>query len=77
MFFSTLSVPIDPQGTCTGTIGQDYAQAKLPGDPRLQRLHPLHAVDAGAPYSQGLCFIDRQYPAPAGGSYRNPSSIGV
>ncbi|HEX3345971.1 MAG TPA: hypothetical protein VHS09_15410, partial [Polyangiaceae bacterium] len=26
MFFSTLSVPIDPHGTCSGPIGQDYTQ---------------------------------------------------
>jgi hypothetical protein len=68
MFFSTLSVPIDPQGACTGTIGQDYTQAHCPAIRDYFDYIRFTQSTQGHLNSQGLCFIDRQYPAPAGGS---------
>jgi hypothetical protein len=68
MFFSTLSVPIDPQGTCTGTIGQDYSLGNCPAIRDYFDFIRFTQSTQGHLNSQGLCFIDRQYPAPAGGS---------
>jgi len=68
MFFSTLSVPIDPNGTCTGTIGQDYTQASCTSIRDYYDYIRFTQSTQGHLNSQGLCFIDRQYPAPAGGS---------
>jgi hypothetical protein len=68
MFFSTLSVPIDPNGTCTGTVGQDYTQANCPAIRDYYDYIRYTQATQGHLNSQGLCFIDRQYPAPAGGS---------
>jgi hypothetical protein len=68
MFFSTLSVPIDPGATCTGTIGQDYTLANCPAIRDYYDYIRYTQSTQGHLNSQGLCFIDRQYPAPAGGS---------
>ena len=68
MFFSTLSVPINPQGTCTGTIGQDYTLATCLAIRDYYDYIRYTQSTQGHLNSQGLCFIDRQYPAPAGGS---------
>jgi hypothetical protein len=68
MFFSTLSVPIDPNGTCTGTIGQDYTLANCHAIRDYYDYIRYTQSTQGHLNSQGLCFIDRQYPAPAGGS---------
>ena len=68
MFFSTLSVPIDPQGTCTGTIGQDYTMANCTAIRDYNDFIRYTQSTQGHLNSQGLCYIDRQYPAPAGGS---------
>jgi hypothetical protein len=68
MSFSTLSVPIDPNGTCTGTIGEDYTKANCPAIRDYYDFIRYTQSTQGHLNSQGLCFIDRQYPAPAGGS---------
>jgi hypothetical protein len=68
MFFSTLSVPIDPFGTCTGTVGQDYTLDDCPAIRDYYDYIRYTQSTQGHLNSQGLCFIDRQYPAPAGGS---------
>jgi hypothetical protein len=68
MFFSTLSVPINPQGTCTGSIGQDYTQDSCMYIRDYYDYLRYTQSTQGHLNSQGLCFIDRQYPAPAGGS---------
>jgi hypothetical protein len=68
MFFSTLSVPINPAGTCMGTIGQDYMTATCPDIRDYYDYIRYTQSTQGHLNSQGLCFIDRQYPAPAGGS---------
>jgi hypothetical protein len=68
MFFSTLSVPIDPHGTCSGPIGQDYTQDDCPAIRDYYDYIRYTQSTQGHLNSQGLCFIDRQYPAPAGGS---------
>ncbi len=68
MFFSTLSVPINPQGVCTGSIGQDYTQDTCPAIRDYYDYIRYTQSTQGHLNSQGLCFIDRQYPAPAGGS---------
>ena len=68
MFFSTLSVPIDPNGTCTGTTGQDYTKASCTSIRDYYDYIRYTQSTQGHLNSQGLCFIDRQYPAPGGGS---------
>jgi hypothetical protein len=68
MVFSTLSVPVNPQGTCTGTVGQDYTKANCPAIRDYYDYIRYSQSTQGHLNSQGLCFIDRQYPAPAGGS---------
>jgi hypothetical protein len=68
MSFSTLSVPIDPNGTCTGTIGQDFTKANCPAIRDYYDFIRYTQSTQGHLNSQGLCYIDRQYPAPAGGS---------
>jgi hypothetical protein len=68
MFFSTLSVPIDPQGTCTGAIGADYTADHCPFIRDYFDYMRFTQSTQGHLNSQGLCFIDRRYPAPAGGS---------
>jgi hypothetical protein len=68
MFFSTLSVPIDPNAMCAGTIGQDYTKANCRAIRDYYDYIRYTQSTQGHLNSQGLCFIDRQYPAPAGGS---------
>lgn len=67
MTFSTLSVP---QGDmpCTGTVGQDYSQDTCPDIRDYYDFMKYTQSTQGHLNSQGLCFIDRQYPAPGGGS---------
>jgi hypothetical protein len=43
-------------------------EGQLPGHSRLLRLMRYTQSTQGHLNSQGLCYIDRQYPAPAGGS---------
>ena len=68
MSFDTLSVMVDPHGTCTGTVGQHYAQDNCPAIRDYYDNMRYTQSTQGHLNSQGLCFIDRQYPAPAGGS---------
>ena len=68
MFFSTLSVPINPRGSCTGAIGQPAASDDCPAIRDYYDYIRYTQSTQGHLNSQGLCFIDRQYPAPAGGS---------
>ena len=68
MSFSTLSVPIDPNGTCTGVIGQDFTKANCKSIRDYYDYIRYTQSTQGHLNSQGLCYIDRQYPAPAGGS---------
>jgi hypothetical protein len=68
MSFSTLSVPIDPQGTCTGNVGDDYTEDDCPAIRDYYDYMRFTQSTQGHLNSQGLCFIDRRYPAPAGGS---------
>jgi hypothetical protein len=68
MSFSTLSVPVDPNGTCTGTIGQDFTMDQCPAIRDYYDYIRYTQSTQGHLNSQGLCYIDRQYPAPAGGS---------
>jgi hypothetical protein len=68
MAFSTLSVPVNPTGTCTGTPGQDYTKDNCPAIRDYYDYIRFTQSTQGHLNSQGLCFIDRQYPAPAGGS---------
>jgi hypothetical protein len=68
MSFSTLSVPQDPRGTCTGTVGQDFSKDNCPAIRDYYDFMRYTQSTQGHLNSQGLCYIDRQYPAPAGGS---------
>jgi hypothetical protein len=68
MTFDTLSVKVDPSATCTGTVGQDYTKANCGAIRDYYDFMKYTQSTQGHLNSQGLCFIDRQYPAPAGGS---------
>jgi hypothetical protein len=68
MSFDTLSVPQDPMGTCTGTVGKDYTRANCKAIRDYYDFMKYTQSTQGHLNSQGLCFIDRQYPAPGGGS---------
>jgi hypothetical protein len=68
MRFDTLSVPIDPGGTCTGTIGLDYTQDHCSALRDYGDYMRFSQSTQGHLNSQGLCYVDRHYPAPAGGS---------
>ncbi|MGD0524691.1 MAG: hypothetical protein ABSE49_06095 [Polyangiaceae bacterium] len=68
MFFSTLSVPIDPSAECTGTIGVDYKHSYCPAIRDYYDYIRYTQSTQGHLNSQGLCYIDRQFPSPAGGS---------
>ncbi len=68
MTFSTLSVPQSPHGTCTGTVGQDFSKDDCPAIRDYYDFLRYTQSTQGHLNSQGQCFIDRQYPAPAGGS---------
>jgi hypothetical protein len=70
MSFSTLSVMQDPGGTCTGQVGVDFTSPmdNCKGIRDYYDFMKYTQSTQGHLNSQGLCFIDRQYPAPAGGS---------
>jgi hypothetical protein len=68
MSFGTLSIPVDPNGTCTGTVGQDYTADTCPAIRDYYDFMRFTQSTQGHLNSQGLCYIDRHYPAPAGGS---------
>jgi hypothetical protein len=68
MTFSTLSVPQNPHGMCTGTVGQDFSKDDCPAIRDYYDFLRYTQSTQGHLNSQGQCFIDRQYPAPAGGS---------
>jgi hypothetical protein len=68
MSFSTLSVPVNPHATCTGAAGQDYTQDDCPAIRDYYDYIRHTQSSQGHLNSQGRCFVDRQYPAPAGGS---------
>jgi hypothetical protein len=68
MSFSTLSVPQNPHGVCTGTPGQDFTKDDCPAIRDYYDFMRYTQSTQGHLNSQGLCYIDRQYPAPAGGS---------
>jgi hypothetical protein len=68
MKFDTLSVPIDPHGTCSGTVGADYTQDDCKAERDYYDYMRFTQSTQGHMNSQGLCFIDRHWPAPAGGS---------
>ena len=68
MSFSTLSVPQNPQGTCTGNTPADFSTANCPAIRDYYDFMRYTQSTQGHLNSQGLCYIDRQYPAPAGGS---------
>jgi hypothetical protein len=68
MTFSTLSVPQDPHGTCTGSVGQDFSKDDCPAIRDYYDFLRYTQSTQGHLNSQGQCFVDRQYPAPAGGS---------
>jgi hypothetical protein len=68
MSFSTLSVPQNPHGTCTGAVGQDFMKDNCPAIRDYYDFMRYTQSTQGHLNSQGLCYIDRQYPAPAGGS---------
>jgi hypothetical protein len=68
MAFSTLSVPQDPHGSCTGAPGQDFTQDQCPAIRDYYDFMRYTQSTQGHLNSQGLCYIDRRFPAPAGGS---------
>jgi hypothetical protein len=68
MSFDTLSVPVDPHATCTGTIGDDFTKDNCPAERDYYDYMRFTQSTQGHLNSQGLCFIDRRWPAPAGGS---------
>lgn len=68
MRYDTLSVPVDPQGTCTGALGADYTTDRCPALRDYRDYLRFSQSTQGHLNSQGLCFIDRHFPAPAGGS---------
>jgi hypothetical protein len=57
MSFSTLSVPVDPHGTDPSKAIRDY----------YDYIRYTQSTQ-GHLNSQGLCYIERQFPSPAGGS---------
>jgi hypothetical protein len=68
MSFSTLSVPQNPNDVCTGAVGQDFTKDNCPAIRDYYDFMRYTQSTQGHLNSQGLCYIDRQYPAPAGGS---------
>ena len=68
MSFSTPSVMQNPHGTCTGTVGQDFTKDDCTAIRDYYDFMKYTQSTQGHLNSQGLCYIDRQYPAPAGGS---------
>jgi hypothetical protein len=68
MSFGTLSVPQNPHGTCTGVVGQDFSKDDCPAIRDYYDFLRFTQSSQGHLNSQGACFVDRRYPAPAGGS---------
>ncbi len=68
MSFSTLSVPQNPGGACTGVTGQDFSKDHCPAIRDYYDYLRYTQSTQGHLNSQGACFVDRQFPAPAGGS---------
>jgi hypothetical protein len=68
MNFSTLSVKQNPKGVCTGMNGVDSTMDDCPAIRDYYDFIRYTQSTQGHLNSQGLCFIDRQFPAPAGGS---------
>jgi hypothetical protein len=68
MIFSTLTVPVNPNGTCTGMTPADFKTANCPAIRDYYDYIRYTQSTQGHLNSQGLCYIDRQYPAPVGGS---------
>lgn len=60
MAFNTVNVPVDPHGTCVA--------GSCPGIRDYYDFMRYTQSTQGHLNSQGLCFVDRQFPAPAGGS---------
>ena len=70
MSFSTLSVPIDPTAPCTGPVGVDFTSS-MDNCPAIRDYYDFIRYTQstqGHLNSQGLCYIDRQFPSPPGGS---------
>ena len=61
-------MPVNPQGTCTGTVGQDYTKDNCPAERDYYDYIRYSQSTQGHLNSQGLCYIDRQFPSPPGGS---------
>lgn len=70
MSFSTLSVEQDPGGVCTGPVGVDFTSPMddCPGIRDYYDFIRYTQSTQGHLNSQGVCYIDRQFPSPAGGS---------
>jgi hypothetical protein len=68
MSFSTLTVPQNPSGVCTGPTPGDFTKDQCPAIRDYYDFMRYTQSTQGHLNSQGLCYIDRQYPAPAGGS---------
>jgi hypothetical protein len=68
MSFATLSVPQNPRGTCTGSVGQDVSKDDCPAIRDYYDFLRFTQSSQGHLNSQGACFVERQYPAPPGGS---------
>jgi len=68
MSFSTLSVAQNANGVCTGPVLQDFTKDDCPAIRDYYDFMRYTQSTQGHLNSQGLCYIDRQYPAPAGGS---------
>jgi hypothetical protein len=68
MSFSTLDVPQNPKGVCTGVTGVDSSKDNCPAIRDYYDYIRYTQSTQGHLNSQGLCYIDRQFPAPAGGS---------
>lgn len=68
MSFSTVNVPQNLQGVCTGQPGVDVSQDNCPAIRDYYDFIRYTQSTQGHLNSQGLCYIDRQFPAPAGGS---------
>jgi hypothetical protein len=71
MAFSTLAVPVNPKASCTGPdggAGVDFTQDACPAIRDYHDYMRFTQSTQGHLNSQGLCVIDRKYPAPAGGS---------
>ncbi len=68
MSFSTLSVAENPKGVCEGVTGEDASKDDCPAIRDYYDFIRYTQSTQGHLNSQGLCYIDRQFPAPAGGS---------